>query len=128
MLLDGSAETELNATQWRSNRAKTQLFGSAVAFGGLPGLNEGPQNDRLLVLVSDGASGDLNGADAVSGIVDRLNEAGITMYHIHIGSDTIPNAVSTIAEETGAEHSSRRTPMDLNSFLIISIGCNRRNL
>lgn len=100
-LLDGSAETELNATQWRSNRAKTQLFGSAVALGGLPGLNEGAQNDRLLVLVSDGASGDLNGADAVSGIVDRLNEAGITMYHIHIGSDTIPNAVSTIAEETG---------------------------
>ncbi|MEC8474962.1 MAG: VWA domain-containing protein [Planctomycetota bacterium] len=99
--LDGSAESELNATQWRSNRAKTQLFGNAVSLGGRPGLNEGPQNDRLLVLVSDGASGDLNGTDSVGGIVDRLNEAGITMYHIHIGSDTIPNAVSTIAEETG---------------------------
>lgn len=95
--LEGDEESSLSNQDWRAQRAKQQLFESTALVGSV----SGNQHDRLLVLVSDGASGDLNGADAISEISDRLNNAGITMYHIHIGSDTIPNAVSSIADETG---------------------------
>lgn len=98
--LEGTETGNLTNQDWRAQRAKQQLFDTGVGLGGAGGLS-GNQHDRLLVLVSDGASGDLNGTDAVADISDRLNEAGITLYHIHIGSDTIPNAVSAIAEETG---------------------------
>jgi Ca-activated chloride channel family protein len=98
-----SGEDDANAfnPDWRSEFARRQLFSDSAGTGGIPMGGYASQNNRLLVLVSDGASGDLNGADAISQITDRLNGAGITMYHIHIGSDSIPNAVSTIAEETG---------------------------
>ena len=101
--LDGEEDVMLTNQQWRMKRAKQELFLSGAASGSTPGNSGTGRSDRLLVLVSDGASGDLNGSDAVSEISDRLNQAGITMYHIHIGSDTIPDAVSAIAEETGGQ-------------------------
>ncbi len=101
--LDGDEDSLVSNQQWRMDRARRQLFAATVAMGSNSGGSAGSHSDRLLVLVSDGASGDLNGADAISEITDRLNQAGITMYHIHIGSDTIPDAVSTIAEETGGQ-------------------------
>ena len=116
--LDGEEDVMLSNQQWRMNRAKQQLFlsgaagmdaagkgtlGGGTLGGGTLGDSATGHSDRLLVLVSDGASGDLNGSDAVAEISDRLNQARITMYHIHIGSDTIPDAVSSIAEETGGQ-------------------------
>ena len=116
--LDGEEDVMLSNQQWRMNRAKQQLFlsgtagmdaagkgtlGKGTLGGGTLGDSATGHSDRLLVLVSDGASGDLNGSDAVAEISDRLNQARITMYHIHIGSDTIPDAVSSIAEETGGQ-------------------------
>ena len=112
-----SGEDDANAfnPDWRSEFARRQLFSDSAGTGGIPMGGYASQNNRLLVLVSDGASGDLNGADAISQITDRLNGAGITMYHIHIGSDSIPNAVSTIAEETVFGDQFRRIEADLRS-------------
>ena len=98
--LEGVEDESITSQQWRQERAREQLFALASG-GGQSGRVQGNRSDRLLVLVSDGASGDLNGAAQIEEISNRLNEAGITMYHIHIGSDTIPNAVATIAEDTG---------------------------
>ncbi|MEO1616575.1 MAG: vWA domain-containing protein [Planctomycetota bacterium] len=82
--------------------AANQLFRMTSMRGGSIG-NSGGVNDRLLILVSDGASGDLQGEDAVDRVSRQLKDAGITMYHIHIGSGTIPSPVSSIARSTGGD-------------------------
>ncbi|WP_197455085.1 vWA domain-containing protein [Stieleria varia] len=109
--LDGTDVGHQSVDQWKRDRAAEQLFrraslGSSATMGpsargtasSIPGTS-----DRLLILVSDGASGDLNGQDQIDRISQRLNDAGITMYHIHIGSDTIPAPVSSIARATGGD-------------------------
>tara|TARA_R110002073_G_scaffold59094_6_gene149230 strand:+ start:1705 stop:2754 length:1050 start_codon:yes stop_codon:yes gene_type:complete len=103
--LDGTDTGPQSVDQWRQQRAAEQLFRSASLQGSAAGsgLAAAPSTDRLLILVSDGASGDLNGQDQIDRISDQLNDAGITMYHIHIGSDTIPPAVSSIARATGGD-------------------------
>lgn len=103
--LDGTDSGPQTADQWRQQRAAEQLFRPASLQGSAAGGGSAapPSTDRLLILVSDGASGDLNGQDQIDRISDQLNDAGITMYHIHIGSDTIPPAVSSIARATGGD-------------------------
>ncbi|MDC0295658.1 VWA domain-containing protein, partial [bacterium] len=96
--LSGDDDQTLTPNSWREKRAKDQLF-RRVSSGGDSLSSQ--KSDRLLVLVSDGMSGDLNGQEQIDEISGQLNDAAITMYHIHIGSDTIPDAVSSIAEETG---------------------------
>jgi len=99
MRLDGIDEGPANRDQWRQQRAEQQLFRTASMSGA--GLS--PVSDRLLILVSDGASADLNGQDKIDRIAQLLNDAGITLYHIHIGNDTIPPQVSSIARETDGD-------------------------
>ena len=109
--IDGTDTGPKNADQVRADRAAEQLFrpaslGSFASRRGSasqPGLGPAPSNDRLLILVSDGVSGDLSGPDQIDRISQQLSDAGITMYHIHIGSDTIPPAVSSIARATGGD-------------------------
>ncbi len=102
--LEGGDQPDQDAAQWRQQRAAAQLFGSTPGRtgGAVAGVNAAG-TDRLLILVSDGASGDLNGQDQIEAISQELIAAGITMYHVHIGSDTIPDQVSSIAQETGGD-------------------------
>jgi hypothetical protein len=107
--LDGTDEGPKSVEQWRQEQAAAQLFrtasmGSTRSMGSSSGwLGPVPNSDRLLILVSDGASGDLRGQDQIDQVSQQLNDAGITMYHIHIGSDSIPPEVSGIARATGGD-------------------------
>jgi Ca-activated chloride channel family protein len=63
-------------------------------------LLEQESGDRMVILVSDGASADLgNGQEEVIG--HELDEDDITMFGIHIGGGATPPEVSTIATITG---------------------------
>ncbi len=58
------------------------------------------QGDRMIVLVSDGQSADLNnGNDEV--VTRRLREDGIVVYAIHIAGSQIPAEIVNITSATG---------------------------
>ncbi len=78
------------------------LIGAALRFCSANMINEAQEGDRMIILVSDGASSDLDG-DEPSNIADELKDANITLYHIHVASDPIPDEVIDIARETGGE-------------------------
>ncbi|TWU45710.1 von Willebrand factor type A domain protein [Novipirellula aureliae] len=105
MRLDGVNEGPQNADQWKQQQAAEQLFrpASMKSSGATTGFAKPAPTDRLLILVSDGMSSDLNGQEQIDDVSRQLNDVGITMYHIHIGNDAIPSAVSTIARETGGD-------------------------
>ena len=58
------------------------------------------EGDRLIILLSDGHSSDLNGGKDVA-IAKELQENNISVYTIHIGDGAAPAEVSTIASMTG---------------------------
>jgi Ca-activated chloride channel family protein len=58
--------------------------------------------DRMIVLVSDGASFDLNGNKAEE-IARSLRDDNIVVYSIHIGDGMTPPEVSTVTNITGGE-------------------------
>ncbi len=63
-------------------------------------LLEQETGDRMIILVSDGASADLgNGEEEVIG--HSLQEENIAMFGIHIGGGVTPPEVSTVANITG---------------------------
>lgn len=63
-------------------------------------LMEKPEGDRMIILVSDGASSDLDaGQDAE--VARKLADASITMFGIHIGGGEVPVEVAHIAALTG---------------------------
>ena len=63
---------------------------------------EAQEGDRMIVMVSDGDSPDLD--DGQSEVVGgELKEAGITLYHIHVAEDTIPSEVVDLARMTGGD-------------------------
>jgi Ca-activated chloride channel family protein len=60
------------------------------------------EGDRMVVLVSDGASADLhNGADEE--VARTLRENNITVFHIHISDTPIPDEIITVTAKTGGE-------------------------
>jgi Ca-activated chloride channel family protein len=61
---------------------------------------ESEPGDRVIVLVSDGASSDL-GDGQVEDVSNELKDANITLFHIHVAEDAIPQEVVDIAEATG---------------------------
>lgn len=63
---------------------------------------EALEGDRMIVMVSDGDSPDLDGGQAEL-VGSELKEAGITLYHIHVGEDTIPSDVVDMARQTGGD-------------------------
>lgn len=103
--LDGTDTGPKTVNQWQEKRAFERLFRPTPlnSKGALGGTNNVPSTDRLLILVSDGASGDLKGQGQIDRISQQLNDAGITMYHVHIGDDKIPPEVSSIARATNGE-------------------------
>ncbi|MDZ4830629.1 MAG: VWA domain-containing protein [Phycisphaerae bacterium] len=80
-------------------------IGAALRFCRDNMMSEAERGDRMIILVSDGASSDLgNGSGGEeSDITEELRTAGITVYHIHVASDPIPEEVMTIASGTGGE-------------------------
>jgi Ca-activated chloride channel homolog len=63
---------------------------------------EALEGDRMIVLVSDGDSSDLNGGENEK-VGEELKEAGILLYHIHVAEDEIPSEVVDMAKITGGE-------------------------
>lgn len=63
---------------------------------------EALEGDRLIVLVSDGDSSDLDGGENER-VASELKDAGITLYHIHVAEDDIPSVVVEMARMTGGE-------------------------
>ena len=58
------------------------------------------EGDRMILLISDGQSGDLSGGNDEK-IAELLKSSGITMFAIHIGQGEVPEEVDFIATSTG---------------------------
>jgi Ca-activated chloride channel family protein len=78
------------------------MIGSALRFCLGNMVAEAKDGDRLIVLVSDGMSGDLGGGEATA-IGEELKAAGITVFHIHIDETEVPADVRDLVEITGGE-------------------------
>jgi len=78
------------------------MIGAALRFCMKNMVAEASDGDRMIVLVSDGFSGDLSGGESVE-IGDELKAAGITVYHIHIDESEVPADVRDLVEITGGE-------------------------
>src|SRR5690606_30695443 len=78
-------------------------IGAALQFCLANMIHEAERGDRLIILVSDGASSDLGDGFAETDHGKELADAGITLFHVHVGSDDIPPEVTDIALATGGE-------------------------
>ena len=78
------------------------MIGAALRFCRDNMVSEATAGDRLLLLVSDGVSADVNSGN-VSEYADEMKAANITVYHIHVGTDPVPTDVMEIAKSTGGE-------------------------
>jgi len=60
------------------------------------------EGDRMIILVSDGASADLYGGrdEEIAGL---LRQDGIVVYSVHIGAGAPPDPIVTITAKTGGE-------------------------
>ncbi|MCA9284833.1 MAG: VWA domain-containing protein [Phycisphaerales bacterium] len=87
-------------------------IGSALRFCRDNMIAESEPGDRLVILVSDGASSDLGGGQE-SDIADELQAAGITVYHIHVANTPVPSEVEEIARRTGGEAFQASDPASL---------------
>lgn len=58
------------------------------------------EGDRMIVLVSDGISSDLNGGNALE-VGSELRDADITLYAIHIGDGEAPGQLHEVVGPTG---------------------------
>lgn len=63
---------------------------------------ESLEGDRLIILVSDGESPDLDDGENDK-VAQELKAANITLYHIHVAEDNIPTEVVDMARGTGGE-------------------------
>lgn len=72
------------------------------------------EGDRMILLISDGQSGDLyNGKDVE--IANSLKENGITVYGVHVAEGAPPTEVSVIASITGGQYFSAGDPESLTA-------------
>lgn len=78
------------------------MIGAALRFCRDNMVREATEGDRLLLLVSDGMSADVNDQN-IGEFVDELKQANITLYHIHVGTDQAPATVMELATATGGE-------------------------
>lgn len=78
------------------------MIGAALRFCRDNMVREATEGDRLLLLVSDGMSADVNDQN-IGEFMDELKQANITLYHIHVGTDQAPATVMELATATGGE-------------------------
>ncbi|MFO0894331.1 MAG: vWA domain-containing protein [Phycisphaerales bacterium] len=78
------------------------MIGAALRFCRDNMNYEATRGDRIIILVSDGQSGDF-GDGTEQDVARELKEAGITLFHVHVGSDEMPQEVVELARQTGGE-------------------------
>lgn len=78
-------------------------IGAALIFCLNNMTQEATRGDRMIVLVSDGQSSDLGDGNEEADYGAELQDAKITLYHIHVGDDDIPQEVVDIAHQTGGQ-------------------------
>lgn len=78
-------------------------IGAALRFCLANMTNEVESGDRLIVLVSDGESSDLGEGNEDGDIAQELSDESITLYHIHVAREEVPQEVIDIARKTGGE-------------------------
>ena len=78
------------------------MIGAALRFCRDNMVREASEGDRLLLLVSDGMSADVNDQNA-GDFADEMKAANIIVYHIHVGTDPVPSNVMEIASSSGGE-------------------------
>lgn len=89
------------------------LIAAALRFCKDNMVEEALEGDRLIVMVSDGQSPDLNGGENEK-VAAELREAGITLYHIHVAEDeAIPTEVVDMARQTGGEAMAASDPASI---------------
>ncbi|MCH2144288.1 MAG: VWA domain-containing protein [Phycisphaerales bacterium] len=64
---------------------------------------EAEAGDRMIVLVSDGMSSDISDASASLALADDLKASNIAVFHVHVGTGSVPGTVQELARETGGE-------------------------
>lgn len=87
-------------------------IGSTLRFAMANMVAEAEEGDRLIVLVSDGWSSDLDGGTSGE-IAEELRAARITLYHIHVAEDAVPAEVADMARETGGDALAANDPESL---------------
>ncbi len=75
-------------------------------------INERPEGDRMVILLSDGYSADLSGGTAEN-IAADFKKDDITVHTIHIGTGSPPADLYTITSQTGGEVFSAGDPQAL---------------
>ncbi len=75
-------------------------------------LRQREEGDRMLILVSDGESFDLDGGNDME-IAQTLRQDGIAVYCIHVAEGEIPDQVVNIAAVTGGEAFQADDPLTL---------------
>jgi len=78
------------------------LIGAALRYAKTLFEADAAPGDRMIILVSDGDSSDL-GSGQEDEIGDELKAAGITLYHIHVAEDEVPQPVVDLARITGGQ-------------------------
>lgn len=71
-----------------------------------------PEGDKLIVLISDGESPDLNGGVAQQ-IGNQLRDEGIVLYAVHVGSEQVPAQLYEVVSPTGGQVFSANNPRSL---------------
>ena len=77
-------------------------------------LREQEDGDRMIILVSDGISGDLRGGNDME-IGKQLLQENVVVYGIHIGGGEIPAEVINLTTATGGEAFESGDPDGLNA-------------
>ena len=73
------------------------------------------EGDRMIILISDGQSWDLNGGQDME-VAKLLRESGITMYGIHVAGGEVPGTVVNIAVETDGDFFAADDPIALETI------------
>lgn len=90
-------------------------IGAALLFCRDNMTQEATRGDRLIILVSDGMSSDLGEGFAEMDYAKELNDADITLFHVHVGSSSVPQEVFDIAQQTGGRAFAARDASSLTS-------------
>jgi Ca-activated chloride channel family protein len=75
-------------------------IGAAIRFCAKNMVAETATGDRILIVVSDGVSFDLQGSQPDE-ITEELRRDGITLYYVHVGTDRSTAALTDVAEQSG---------------------------
>jgi Ca-activated chloride channel family protein len=78
-------------------------IGAALLFCRDNMTQEAVRGDRLIILVSDGMSSDLGEGFAEADYAKELQDAKITLFHIHVGSEDMPQEVIDLAHQAGGQ-------------------------